>query len=73
MITKYDYVSKDLCFIFGAKVRITGTDGFDGIWTVMDRMHHRWNNRIDLLVDKSIKHGKWDPVKLELIGYDKRY
>ena len=69
-------VSRDLeeqGFIFGAKVRITGTDGLDGIWTVMDRMHHRWNNRIDLLVDKSIKHGKWDPVKLELIGYDKRY
>ena len=30
-------------------------------------------DRIDLLVDEVIKYGKWDPVKLELIGYDKRY
>ena len=69
-------VSRDLeaeGFVFGARVRITGTDGFDGIWTVQDRMHPRWKNRIDLLVDETIKYGKWDPVKLELIGYDKRY
>ena len=64
---------EELGFVFGARVRITGTDGFDGIWVVQDRMHSRWTNRIDLLVDESIKYGKWDPVKLELIGYDKRY
>ena len=43
-------VSRDLeakGFVFGAKVRITGTDGFDGIWTVQDRMNSRWTNRID--------------------------
>ena len=64
---------EDLGFVFGARVRITGTNGFDGIWVVQDRMHSRWTRRIDLLVDKSIKYGKWDPVKLELIGYDKRF
>ena len=32
-------VSRDLeaeGFVFGARVRITGTDGFDGIWVVKD-------------------------------------
>ena len=64
-------VSRDLeakGFVFGAKVRITGTDSrFDGIWTVQDRMHHRWSNRIDLLVDYHITLGKWYDVKVELI------
>ena len=63
---------EELGFIFGARVRITGTDGFDGVWTVQDRMNSRWTRRIDLLVDKSIKYGKWDPVQIEIIGYDKR-
>lgn len=63
-------VSRDLeheGFVFGAKVRITGTDGFDGIWTVQDRMNKRWHRRIDLLVDKTTTGGRWDPVKIELI------
>jgi 3D (Asp-Asp-Asp) domain-containing protein len=64
---------EELGFIFGARVRITGTDGLDGIWTVQDRMHRRWTKRIDLLVDKSIKYGKWNTVQIEIIGYDKRY
>ena len=63
-------VSRDLeeeGFIFGAKVRITGTGEFDGIWTVQDRMNSRWVRRIDLLVNKEIKWGKWETVKLELL------
>ena len=63
-------VSRDLeseGFIFGAKVRITGTGKYDGIWTVQDRMHHRWVRRIDLLVDNHISYGKWYDVKIELL------
>ena len=63
-------VSRDLeseGFVFGAKVRITGTGEYDGIWTVQDRMHSRWIRRIDLLVDNHISYGKWHNVKLELL------
>ena len=63
-------VSRDLeaeGFVFGAKVRITGTDGFDGIWVVQDRMNRRYQNSIDLLVDYNITLGKWYNVELELL------
>ena len=40
---------------------------YDGIWTVQDRMHHRWVRRIDLLVDNHISYGKWYDVKIELL------
>jgi 3D (Asp-Asp-Asp) domain-containing protein len=63
-------VSRDLeaeGFVFGAKVRITGTDGFDGIWVVQDRMNKRWKKRIDFLVNKSMKGGKWNNVKLTIV------
>ena len=64
-------VSRDLeamGFVFGAKVRITGTGSFDGVWTVQDRMNKRWNMRIDFLVNKEMKYGKWENVKLKLIN-----
>ena len=63
-------VSRDLeaeGFVFGARVRITGTDGFDGIWVVQDRMNKRYQNSIDLLVDYSITLGKWYNVEVELL------
>ena len=63
-------VSRDLeaeGFVFGARVRITGTDGFDGIWVVQDRMNKRYQNSIDLLVDYNITLGKWYNVELELL------
>ena len=63
-------VSRDLeaeGFVFGTRVRITGTDGFDGIWVVQDRMNRRYQNSIDLLVDYNIKLGKWYNVELELL------
>jgi 3D (Asp-Asp-Asp) domain-containing protein len=63
-------VSRDLeaeGFVFGARVRITGTDGFDGIWVVQDRMNRRYQNSIDLLVDYNITLGKWYNVELELL------
>ena len=62
-------VSRDLealGFVFDAKVRVTGTNGLDGIYVIQDRMNARWTKRIDLLVNKEIKGGKWN-VKLELI------
>ena len=63
-------VSRDLeaeGFVFGARVRITGTDGYDGIWVVQDRMNRRYQNSIDLLVDYDITLGKWYNVEIELL------
>jgi len=63
-------VSRDLealGFVFGAKVQISGTGRFDGIWTVQDRMNKRYVRSIDLLVDDHIKLGKWYNVKIKLL------
>jgi|TARA_R100000773_G_scaffold21883_1_gene19449 3D (Asp-Asp-Asp) domain-containing protein len=68
-------VSRDLekkGLVFGVKVKITGAGHLDGIWTVQDRMNRRWTNRIDFLVNKDLKGGKWENVKVEIINYDKR-
>ena len=64
-------VSRDLeaeGFVFGARVRISGTNSeLDGVWTVQDRMNIRYTRTIDLLVDYTMTLGKWHNVKLELI------
>ena len=63
-------VSRDLeeqGMTFGVKVYITGAGDLDGIWTVQDRMNKRWKNRIDFLVCKTIKGGKWENVKVTLM------
>ena len=59
-------------FTMGTMVHVQGTDYLDGIWFVRDRMHKRWNKRIDFLVPTSIEGGKWENVKVEIINYDKR-
>jgi len=63
-------VSRDLekhGFVFGAKVCVEGAGDLDGIWTVQDRMNKRWINRVDFLVNKTRKYGKWENVKISLI------
>ena len=74
-------VSRDLeakGYTFGVKVIVTGAgdlDGvwtiegtgiFDGDWTVQDRMNRRWTSRIDFLVSKKLKGGKWENVTIEI-------
>tara|TARA_Y100001963_G_C6547862_1_gene338485 strand:- start:193 stop:594 length:402 start_codon:yes stop_codon:yes gene_type:complete len=65
-------VSKDLeqqGFLFGVRVKITGTNSpLDGYWVIQDRMHPRWDRRIDFLVDNSITGGKWEDVKIEIVS-----
>ena len=51
-------------FTMGTMVHVQGTDYLDGIWFVRDRMHKRWNKRIDFLVPTSIEGGKWENVIL---------
>ena len=63
-------VSRDLeqhGFVFGTKVLVEGAGQLDGIWTVEDRMNKRWTKRIDFLVNKDVKGGKWYNVKITII------
>ena len=60
-------VSRDLeklGFTFGVEVWIEGADIYDGVWTVQDRMNKRWTKRIDFLVNKDVRGGKWNNVKI---------
>ncbi len=62
-------VSRDLeklGYTFGVKVCVDGAGDLDGIWTVQDRMNKRFKNRIDFLVNKELKGGKWNKVKLSI-------
>ena len=63
-------VSRDLeeyGFVFGVKVRVEGAGELDGIWTVQDRMNKRYTKRIDFLVNKTRKYGKWENVKITIV------
>lgn len=58
-------VSRDLLDKYpnGTKVRLKGTI-YDGIYTVRDKMNKRYKNRIDILINKNMKIGKWNNVKI---------
>tara|TARA_R100000152_G_C6598981_1_gene56799 strand:+ start:89 stop:490 length:402 start_codon:yes stop_codon:yes gene_type:complete len=59
---------EELGFVFGVRVKITGTDSpLDGYWIIQDRMNSRWNRRIDFLVDETITGGYWDNVTIEIV------
>jgi len=52
---------------FGDIVLVSGTC-FDGEYIVADTMNERFIDRIDLLVDKKTKKGKWSNVTIKKIG-----
>jgi 3D (Asp-Asp-Asp) domain-containing protein len=63
-------VSRDLeklGFVFGQKVHIENAGELNGIWTIEDRMNKRFTKRIDFLVNKTRKYGKWEEVKITLL------
>ncbi|KAA6315734.1 hypothetical protein EZS27_033852 [termite gut metagenome] len=51
---------------FGDIVYIEGIGEFNGLWQVQDVMNERYRgkDKIDILVDKSVKAGLWRDVKL---------
>ena len=49
---------------FGQKVRIEGAGKYNGIYTIRDLMHHRWKNKIDILINPSDKHTKLRRIKM---------
>jgi len=61
-------VSRDLLKRFPnkSKVKIKGTK-YDGIYTVRDKMNKRYKKRIDILINKDMKIGKWNKVIIEKI------
>lgn len=63
-------VSRDLeklGFTFNTKICVEGAGNLDGEWTIQDRMNKRWKKRIDFLVNKSRKGGKWYNVKIYIL------
>ena len=50
----------------GDVVKIEGTDKYDGLWRIEDKMNKRFKNmdKIDFLVDYKTLYGKWNNVKL---------
>lgn len=63
-------VSRDLeplGFTLGKKVCIENAGEMNGVWTIEDRMNKRWIHKIDFLVNKTKRWGKWENVKITLI------
>lgn len=54
----------------GDVVKICGTQGYDGLWRVEDKMNSRFKNKnkIDFLVSKTKKYGKWKNVKMYILN-----
>ncbi|WP_241697196.1 3D domain-containing protein [Winogradskyella eckloniae] len=64
---RYIAVSRDLLdsgLVHNTKVKIKG---FDSLYTVKDKMHRRWRNRIDIYMGNDIeKAKKWGKKKVEI-------
>ena len=59
-------VSRDLKrkYRFGQRVRITNAGKYNGEYVIRDLMHHRWKNKIDILINPDDKHTKLRRVKM---------
>jgi 3D (Asp-Asp-Asp) domain-containing protein len=67
-------VSRDLeskGFKMNTLVKVSNAGDMNGIWVIRDRMNKRWTNRIDFLVDETMKGGKWTNVKIEIYEHNK--
>jgi len=62
-------VSRDLekkGFKMNSTVCISGTEKYDGIWHIRDRMNKRYKSRIDFLINLEMPIGKWENVMIYL-------
>lgn len=61
---------KELGLKYGDVVKIEGVGKYDGIWQIQDTMNKRFagQHKIDLLVDRSVRLGKWTNVKLYVLA-----
>jgi 3D (Asp-Asp-Asp) domain-containing protein len=63
-------ISRDLNKVYkmGEKVYVSGIgNGYDGIWTVHDRMNKRFKKKIDFLISKAKMGGLFKNVKISKI------
>ena len=51
---------------YGDTVLVAGTGRYDGLWQVQDTMNKRFagKHKIDFLVPKHIRHGKWQNIRV---------
>ena len=64
-------VSRDLekiGFTMGKTICVENAGPMNGIWYIRDRMNKRWTKKIDFLVNKKVKYGKWNNVSIRLIN-----
>lgn len=64
---------KELGLKYGDIVYIEGTNKWDGPWQIQDTMNKRFAgmHKIDILVPKNIRTGKWDGVKISVPADEK--
>ena len=63
-------ISRDLNLHYkmGEKVMVSGIgNGYDGIWTIRDRMNKRFKKKIDFLISKGRKANLFKNVKISKI------
>ena len=67
-------VSRDLKrkYRFGQRVRITNAGKYNGEYVIRDLMHHRWKNKIDILINPDDKHTKLRRVKMYRVEKSKK-
>ena len=66
---RYVAVSRDLLDIFskGDSVYISDCGIYSGLYVIADKMNKRWQNKIDILIDKDMPQGLWHDVKIKKI------
>ena len=59
---------KELGLKYGDVVYVEGTEKWDGPWQIQDTMNKRFAgmHKIDILVPRNIRTGKWDGVKISV-------
>ncbi len=60
-------ISRDLLdkgFSMGDTIRVEGTEIYDGLWVIHDKMNKRFTNKIDLLVNEGMKLDLFSNVKI---------
>lgn len=60
---------KKLGLVYGDVVKLSGVGKYDGVYQIQDTMNKRFTgqHKIDILVDKTVKRGKWNDVKIYIL------
>lgn len=60
---------KEFGLVYGDVIKIEGVGVYDGVYQIQDTMNKRFagKHKIDILVNESIKCGKWTDVKIYML------